>query len=329
MNRILVAFALTLATAHAAVAASLADAVRTAPKDSWLVYSVPQIEGNASPCCFSWHDGRAGKRGCRLASGGWTFSDDESRALPVSGELVVYLHVGADGPDRVRAYAAECPVDTSGERIASLSDIAPASSVALLATLAEGASKRARGDAIGALALHAGAESDRTLNALATPGHAREVRKDASFWLGQTRGQAGFDAVRRMFASETDVALRKHWVFVLAQSDVPARPDTLRKIAREDASAAIRGDALFWMSQADVPGVEDEVRRALHGDKSAHVRKQAVFALSQLPGKRSVPALKALAADATMSREIRKEALFWLAQSDEDDAIAVFDQILR
>ena len=55
---------------------------------------------------------------------------------------------------------------------------------------------------------------------------------------------------------------------------------------------------------------------------------QAVFALSQRPKDESVPALVRVA-KTHPDPSIRKKALFWLAQSDDPRAIALFEDILR
>jgi HEAT repeat protein len=52
-----------------------------------------------------------------------------------------------------------------------------------------------------------------------------------------------------------------------------------------------------------------------------------VFALSQLPTTRAIAALKTLV-ESSRSREVRREALFWLAQVDDDAVLPVFDALL-
>jgi HEAT repeat protein len=57
------------------------------------------------------------------------------------------------------------------------------------------------------------------------------------------------------------------------------------------------------------------------------VRKKAVFALSKLPHDRAIPALRALV-ESDRPRAIRREALFWLAQTNDDAVLPVFDELL-
>ena len=58
------------------------------------------------------------------------------------------------------------------------------------------------------------------------------------------------------------------------------------------------------------------------------IRKQAVFALSQRPADESVPALIRIARTSP-HREVRKSALFWLGQSGDPRALALFEELLQ
>jgi HEAT repeat protein len=57
------------------------------------------------------------------------------------------------------------------------------------------------------------------------------------------------------------------------------------------------------------------------------VRAAAIFALSQRPNDEGVPALIRIARRHP-DPELRRKALFWLAQSGDERAIALFEEIL-
>jgi HEAT repeat protein len=104
---------------------------------------------------------------------------------------------------------------------------------------------------------------------------------------------------------------------------------TLLRIARRrDLPAETRGQAVFWLSQsagaAVVRGLD-----SLAADRGTdlEVRKQAVFALSQRPADEGVPLLIRVARTSPHP-ELRKAALFWLGQSEDPRAIALFEEIL-
>ena len=90
----------------------------------------------------------------------------------------------------------------------------------------------------------------------------------------------------------------------------------------------MRSRAWFWLAQIEAPESEKEIGRAIVSDPSAEVREQAVFALSQLPEERAVRSLLGILEDARMDNEVRKQALFWLVQSDSDLAYESIDRLL-
>jgi HEAT repeats len=90
-----------------------------------------------------------------------------------------------------------------------------------------------------------------------------------------------------------------------------------------------RRHAIFWLGQATssaVTGALDSI--AGDGRADLEVRKQAVFALSQRSGSEGIPALIRVVRT-NRDPEIRRSALFWLAQSEDPRAIDLFEDLLR
>ena len=103
----------------------------------------------------------------------------------------------------------------------------------------------------------------------------------------------------------------------------------LLKLARDDGvSRRARRQAVFWLGQA----AGDAATRGLadlvdDGGVDRDVKEQAVFALSQQRGGDAVPALIRIARTHP-DREVRRKALFWLGQSDDPRALALFEELL-
>jgi HEAT repeat protein len=106
-------------------------------------------------------------------------------------------------------------------------------------------------------------------------------------------------------------------------------PALLRLAKDPRVSEDTRRHAVFWLGQAAgteaTRGLDSIVR---DGRGELEVRKQAVFALSQRPSDEAVPALIRIART-SREPEILKSALFWLGQSDDPRALALFEEILR
>jgi len=114
---------------------------------------------------------------------------------------------------------------------------------------------------------------------------------------------------------------------ILADS-VTIWPDLLKIAKKDDASRRVRRSAVFWLGQA----AGDAATRGLTDlvdDKNAdrEVRETAVFALSQRPRDEGVPALITIAKK-NPDPELRRKAIFWLGQSDDPRAIALFEELL-
>lgn len=105
---------------------------------------------------------------------------------------------------------------------------------------------------------------------------------------------------------------------------------SLLKIARSNrASEQLRRRAVFWLGQAasEAAGLAlDSIASDDRGDRE--VRKHAIFALSQRPNNEAVPALMRIART-NHDPELRRTALFWLGQSEDPRAVALFEEILK
>ncbi len=141
------------------------------------------------------------------------------------------------------------------------------------------------------------------------------AREAAAYFLALVTKESGAGAENAVFPA------------ILADS-VTVWPDLLR-IARDGrVSRGARRQSVFWLGQAAgeaaTRGLTDLV-----DDRSTDrdVREQAVFALSQRPHDEGVPALIRIAKE-NPDPELRKKAIFWLGQSDDPRALALFEELL-
>jgi HEAT repeat protein len=146
--------------------------------------------------------------------------------------------------------------------------------------------------------------------------------------MAQGRISESASELERMMSRDPDPEIRQHAAFSLSQTSAPNRGDALIRQGREDEEPEVRSQAWFWLAQTGLNGSEEQIRWAIANDSDDDVRAEAVFALSQLPEERSVDALLAVLRDRSLHREIREQALFWLAQSDSDRAFAYLDELL-
>jgi hypothetical protein len=104
----------------------------------------------------------------------------------------------------------------------------------------------------------------------------------------------------------------------------------LLELARDRSLPAdTRRHAVFWLSQAAGEAATrglDSIAADDRGDLD--VREHAVFALSQRPDDEGVPALIRIART-NPHPELRRKALFWLGQSEDPRALALFEELLK
>jgi hypothetical protein len=105
-------------------------------------------------------------------------------------------------------------------------------------------------------------------------------------------------------------------------------PALLRLAKDDNRPNSLRSNAVFWLGQMAGEVITKNLTD-LTGDaaQDREVRKQAVIALSQRPKQDGVPALIDIARH-NRDPEIRKTALFWLGQSKDPRALALFEEIL-
>jgi hypothetical protein len=142
----------------------------------------------------------------------------------------------------------------------------------------------------------------------------------ASYFLGlagEGSGQASHGAITAAVVADSASVWRR----LLAIAT-----DTLR------ASGSTRRDAMFWVSRfaaAKVAGHGEDITAADDDDHDEQddTRSAAVFALSQLRGKQGVEPLLEIARS-NKDPQVRQKAMFWLGQSGDPRAAALFGEIL-
>lgn len=105
----------------------------------------------------------------------------------------------------------------------------------------------------------------------------------------------------------------------------PGAPLALVHLGRESDADEVRAQAHFWLAQTGDPRAARWIREAIARDPSDEVREQSVFALSQVAD--ATPQLLALLRESA-DREVKRQAIFWLGQSDDPRAVAELERLL-
>jgi HEAT repeat protein len=254
--------------------------------------------------------------------------------VPLEGgtSLLILARVAEGKVERVRAFSDDCPLDAGGRTVRLVENVSPDDSVRWLSSLAETSAtddgrSRMQNSVVSAIAGTAGAAADAALDRFAEPSKPTRVRRQAIFWIGQSRGEPGFRKLRAMLDRETEKDVRKSLVQAISRSSSPEALPALIAIAKTDKDPATRGEALFWLAQSAGKAAAGEISAAVMNDPDTKVQERAVMALSQLPKDEGVPLLIGVART-HKNAKVRERAMFWLGQSKYPRATKFFEEIL-
>lgn len=142
-----------------------------------------------------------------------------------------------------------------------------------------------------------------------------EVRKQAVFWLAQTRDPR-VPGVLRDLVRGSSRELQKNAVFSLSQLGGGEGNAALRELAGSDNTPEeIRSEAIFWLGQKSSSENGQFLRDLFKRVRSSELKDKIIFSLSQQHGTGSEQWLLDIANDQGESIEVRKQALFWAAQN--------------
>ncbi len=308
-------------------------AAQTAP--AWIGYAVPAVAGEHNMCCYN---SRYCCAGCSLEGEAASRRDATGAAGPIPLErthLVVLFRAEQQAVEKIRNFSLECELDAGGLPFYWLTGVRPAESIALLTTYATAPETttargrdRTREPAVSAIALHADAAADQTLEQFVSAGQPESLRQRAAFWLGSARGRRGYQVLERLVRDDPSDRVREKAIFALSVSKEPEALDTMIGVARNDKSPRVRGQALFWLAHKAGQKASSAITDAIANDPEASVKKRAVFALSQLPKEEGVRLLIEVART-NRNPLVRKDAIFWLGQSRDPRALDFLEEILR
>jgi ribosomal protein L10 len=166
------------------------------------------------------------------------------------------------------------------------------------------------------------------LHRVALGNYETKVRENAIFWLGNSKDERSLRDLKTIYKEVDEAKLKKQIVFAFQMSDRPEAIKELIHIAKTDKDQKIRKDAIFWLGQK----ASEECVKALKdvvddSDEKTELKESAVFAISQLPQEKSVPMLIDIART-NKNPKVKKQAIFWLGQKDDEAALKFFEEIL-
>ena len=296
-----------------AIAASSAEG-------QWLAFSLPVLEGTHSPCCWKgkWND--MGEVGCSLGNHHQSYGSQSDS--PTTENVIVYSNIRNGEAKSIQIVGEACPVSADGASVTWIGEVDEKAGLDWLVSMAG-----TDNSTLYALGLHRSDDANTRLYDLAKKDDD-ELAEQAIFWLGEARGQDGLETLERLLQDLPTGDTRRQINFAVSQNKAPGAAALLERISEDDRDAQQRSDALFWLAQQFPDRAESILLEVINNESDQEVLEQAVFAISQLPSERSSTLLMDLAKDQNTPRKVRRQALFWLANSDDDKTVAALADIL-
>jgi hypothetical protein len=276
------------------------------PQPAWIGYTAPVLKGHGLGCDF--------------------VRDSNATAgvvhLEQPDHLIVLIRVESNAVNRIRALSPYCEIDAGGVPFHWLTDVQPAQSVALLATLA-GDREHGSG-ALNALAVHADPSAEAALQRFLAPEQPEAVRSRAVSYMAYRN----LDAVKKVIANDPDIRVRERAVSSIANSRQPEALETLLSIARSDPDSRLRAQAVSGLGRKSGPETVAALTGIVEKDADRNVQRRALSALQSMPDGEGVPVLIQMA-KTQRDPELRKQAMNSLQHSRDPRALAFFEDILK
>jgi hypothetical protein len=122
--------------------------------------------------------------------------------------------------------------------------------------------------------------------------------------------------------------LRLQALFIIADKgeespelETQARDALLRTSRDASDSMEIRRQAIFWLSELGGEETLNALQEIMSTSNEPELLKSAIFAISQQEGAQAAALMRTLAENEALGVELRKQAIFWLAEEHEEQAV--------
>jgi hypothetical protein len=153
-----------------------------------------------------------------------------------------------------------------------------------------------------------------------------EQRGDALFWIGQSNQEGIIQVLLKSINNDPSHKVKEKAIFSLSQIKTDQAIMALLDIAKNNKNEALQNKALFWLAQVSPIKAREMVLKILEQGSSEDRIENAVFTLSQLSQSKDEALFQLISGN--YSKQVKKQALFWLSQSDNTGTIDKLQKLL-
>jgi len=292
----------------------------------WLAFRIPVLAGTHSPCCWKGKWNGMGESGCSLQKKHRSYGTRSDS--PLAEHVIVFSKVRDGQVHDIRTVGETCPVNGEDARVTWIGNVELDAGLDWLESMAKSFSDESAAEsALYALALHGNSDAGQRLYLLAKDG-SNDISEEAIFWLGEARAEQGYAFLKTLLAELPRGDRRREINFALSLNKSPGAAELLLEISKSYPDPEQRGEAMFWLAEAYPQKAKSWLLEVIDNESDEDVLEQAVFAISQLPDGDGDKALLEIAKDNQASNAVRRQAIFWLAQSDNDSSVTALTELL-
>jgi hypothetical protein len=281
------------------------------PQPAWIAYEVPAVRG--------------AEMGCEYVRDNYSTAGIVHLEPP--DHAVILFRVESNTVGKLRSLSPDCEIDAGGLPVHWLTDVAPAQSIALLATYVPQHELDSNG-ALSAIAAHADPAADPVLDRYLASNQPDWIRNRVASLEGSQRGQHGIETLKKVIANDMSESVKQSALSGLARNKDPEALNLLIATARTAGDPRTRSKAISSLNRKQGPAVLDTINAAIATDPDVQVRRRAVDALASMPDGAGIPALIQLV-KTSKDVDVRKQAMNKLQNSHDARAEAFFEEVLK
>ena len=100
-------------------------------------------------------------------------------------------------------------------------------------------------------------------------------------------------------------------------------------VVRSNDDAELRGETIFGLAQTGGDQTVAFLSQLYDAEKTTEVKKKIIFSLTQAKDKKAALHKLMVIGKSEPSPELRKEAIFWIGQSRDPEAIKFIEDLLK
>jgi HEAT repeat protein len=155
-------------------------------------------------------------------------------------------------------------------------------------------------------------------------------QKEAIFWIGQRDDDRALKVLQEIIFGNYSIESQKEALFAIASgssSRTEKRVDIILEVIKKHSNSRIKNEAIFWMGQIKSPKVIKFLEDQAFADNPVETTKALLFALQDYGTPESLDLLIKIAKKHP-NMEIKKEAIFWLGQKNDEKALKAIEELI-